>query len=147
MAKKLSLAEQIQARTQQNIVKSRSGSGKTTYLDRFVSVLTDDEGNPTEPKTRVQIVGEISAQIVLEQVETDKASGARENDFELTEDGDGPDDILLATVNKKVKNQVASAIANNQNSTSLSFNEAYKDKWMVVKGDGGTISLAPKSAE
>ena len=124
MAKgKNSLMEQIQARTQQNIVKSRSGSGKTTYLDRFVDVLTDENGDPTEPKNRVQIVGEISAQIVLETVEAQKASGERTNDFELTEDGSGEDDLLLASVNKKVKNQVASAIANNQNSTSLSFNE------------------------
>jgi hypothetical protein len=147
MAKKNALLEQVLARTESNIVKKRGTSGKTTYLDRFVNCLTDDEGNPTEPKLRTQIIAEMSFDICMEKVEADKAAGKRENDFELTETADGPDDLLLAEVNKKCKNQVASAIADNQNSTSISFNENYKNKWRVVKHDGGKVSLEALSAE
>lgn len=141
MAKKeaLSLMEQISQRTKQNIVKTRSGSGKTTYLDRFVNVLTDDEGNPTEPKTRTQIIAEISCQIVEEKLDGEK--------LELTESMDSEHDILVADTNRKVRNQVASAIAKNNNSTSVSYNEKYKDKYEVIKGDGGVVSLARKKAE
>jgi hypothetical protein len=129
------LLAQVLARTEANIVKKRSGSGKNTYLDRFVGALTDEEGNPTEPKTRTQIIAEMSLAIVQEKAEE------RGTPFQLTESGDGEDDLLLAEVNKKCKNQVASAIANNQNSTSISFNENYKDKWKVNKHDAGKISL------
>lgn len=129
------LLAQVLARTESNIVKKRSGSGKTTYLDRFVEVLTDDEGNPTEPKTRTQIIAEMSLAICLEKTE------GRETPFSLTEAGDSEDDLLLAETNKKCKNQVASAIAKNNNSTSISYNENYKDKWEVVKHDGGKVSL------
>jgi hypothetical protein len=135
------LLSQVLARTEANVVKKRGGSGKVTYLDRFVQVLTDDEGNPTEPKTRTQIIAEMSLAIIQEKIE------GREEPFTLTEAGDGEDDLLLAEVNKKCKNQVASAIANNQNSTSISYNENYKDKWQVVKHEGSKVSLAPVSAE
>lgn len=137
--KALSLMEQISQRTKQNIVKTRSGSGKTTYLDRFVDVLTDENGNPIEPKTRTQIIAEISCQIVAEELD-----GAP---LELTETMDGPHDLLVADVNRKVRNQVASAIAKNNNSTSVSYNEKYKDIYEVVKGDGGLVSLVRKNAE
>lgn len=147
----LSLMEQVLARTESNIVKKRGSSGKSTYLDRFVEVLTDADGNPTAPKTRLQVIAEMSCAIAVEQVEADKAAGKRENDLELTESGDGPDDLLIAEINKKVKNQVASAIADNNNSTSISFNENYKDKWKVEKHSGNKISLidlkASKEAE
>jgi hypothetical protein len=137
----MSLMEQVLARTESNIVKKRGSSGKSTYLDRFVEVLTDSDGKPTEPKSRLQVIAEMSCAIAVEQIEADKAAGKRENDLELTESGDGPDDLLIAEINKKVKNQVASAIADNNNSTSISFNENYKDKWKVEKHSGNKISL------
>lgn len=140
MAKKNDLLAQVLARTESNIVKKRSGSGKKTYLDRFVECLVDEEGNPTEPKTRTQIIAEMSFAIIQEQTKD------RETPFELTEEGNGPDDLLLAEVNKKVKNQVASAVANNNNSTSISYNDNYKDKWEVVK-DGSLISLRAKTQD
>ena len=129
------LLSQVLARTEQNIVKKRGTSGKATYLDRFVTVLTDDEGNPTEPKTRTQIVAEMSLAIIQEKIE------GRAEPFTLTEAGDSEDDLMLAEINKKCKNQVASAIAKNNNSTSISYNENYKDKWTVVKHEGSKVSL------
>lgn len=140
MAKKNSLLEAVKARTEANVVKSRSGSGKVTYLDRFVDVLTDDEGNPTAPKERLDVIAEISLQILEEQLTKDGTL----DQFELTESQDGPWDIMLADINRKVKAQVASAVADNNNSTSISYNEKYKDKWEVVK-DGKMISLVAKS--
>jgi hypothetical protein len=139
MAKKMTLLEAVKARTEANVVKSRSGSGKTTYLDRFVDVLTDDNGNPTEPKERVIVIAEISAQILEEQLIKDGTL----DQFELTEAKDGEFDIMLADINRKVKAQVASAVADNNNSTSISYNENYKDKWEVVK-DGKNIALVAK---
>ena len=137
-----SLMEQVLQRTESNVVKKRSGSGKTTYLDRFVDVLLDSDGNPTEPKTRVQIVAEMSYQIISEQLEADVKSGKRESaTLDLTEEGTSADDLMLADINNKCKNQVASAVARNNNSTSLSYNDKYKDKWHVVK-DGNTVALA-----
>ncbi len=134
------LLDAVKARTATNVVKARSGSGKTTYLDRFVDVLTDEEGNPTEPKERVDIIAEISGQILTEQLEKD----GKLDDFALTETMDGEFDIQLAEINKKVKAQVASAVADNNNNTSISFNEKYNTKWEVVK-EGKTIALMAKS--
>lgn len=139
MAKKNALLEAVKARTEANVIKSRSGSGKTTYLDRFVDVLTDDEGNPTEPKERIDVISLISVQILEEQLIKDGTL----DQFELTEAKDGPFDIMLADINRKVKAQVASAVADNQNSTSISYNENYKDKWEVTK-EGKTIGLVAK---
>lgn len=139
MAKRNALLEAVKARTEANVIKSRSGSGRTTYLDRFVDVLTDDEGNPTAPKERLDVIAEISFQILEEQLEKD---GTTEQ-FELTEAKDGVFDIMLADINRKVKAQVASAVADNNNSTSISYNENYKDKWEVVK-EGKTVGLIAK---
>ena len=125
-----------------NISKSRSGSGRKTYLDRFVSSLLDEDGNPTEPKTRTQVVAEISLDLAQEQRKAEIANGEDVEEFTLTAEGDTADDELFAKINKRVKNQVASAVANNKNSTSVSFNPKYKDVWKVVK-DGNFISLAP----
>lgn len=135
-----SLLDKVAARTRENVVKSGGGSGRTTYLDRFVDVLTDEDGNPTEAKDRLQVITEISAQILTEQLE----EAGLLDEFELTEDGSGKYDIMLAKVNKKVKAQVASAVADNNNNTSVSFNPKYKDKWEVVK-EGKTVALAPKA--
>jgi len=146
MAKKLSLRDQIKQRTEKNISKSRSGGGRTTYLDRFVDVLTDDKGNPVEPMTRRDIIAEISVQMVEEEVKSQVAAGDRPEGepLNLTEEMNSEDDLMVADINRKVKAQVASAVANNNNSTSLSFNDKYKDKYEVLKLDGGLIQLAVK---
>lgn len=140
MAKKVSLLDAVRARTEENVVKSKSGSGRVTYLDRFVDVLTDEDGNPSEPKTRTDVTAEISAQILQEQLEKEN----RVDDFELTQTKDGEFDIMLADINRKVKAQVASAVADNKNSTSISFNEKYRDIWEVAK-EGSMISLVRKN--
>lgn len=141
VSKSNSLLEQVLARTESNIVKKRSSGGKSTYLALFVDVLTDEDGKPTAPKTRTDITALMSFKIVSDKVAQDLAEGKRETEFALTQEGTSEDDMLLATVNKKCKNQVASAIANNNNSTSISFNEDYKNKWRVEKHPGGLISL------
>lgn len=130
------------AATTKNIVKSRGASGKSTYLDRFVDVLLDENREPTEAKDRNQITAEISLDIALEMRADEQAMNADLLDFNLTQEGDTEDDIAFAVLNKKVKNQVAAAIANCQNSTSLSYNDKYKDVWSVVK-EGNKVSLAP----
>lgn len=132
--------------TVDNITKSRGGSGRKTYLDRFVETLLDENGNPTEPKTRTQVVAEISLEIAIEQREADIADGLDVEEFTLTAEGDTKDDEIFATLNKRVKAQVASAVANNNNSTSISYNPKYKDVWKVKK-DGHFISLAPVTKE
>lgn len=134
------------AQTTSNIVKGRGTSGKTTYLDRFVNTLLDEEGNPTEPKERVQVIAEISLGICQEQRDAEKEKDADLPDFALTAERDTEDDAIFAKVNNKVKNQVAAAVANNQNSTSVSYNEKYKDVWQVVK-TGSKVSLAPVTEE
>lgn len=129
-----------------NISKSKSSSGKKTYLDRFVGALLNEDGNPTEPKTRTQVIAEISLDLAKEERDEQIANGEDVEPFALTPEGDSDDDELFATINKRVKNQVASAVAKNNNSTSVSYNPKYKDVWEVVK-DGSYISLAPVSKE
>lgn len=137
--KKNALLEAVKARTEANVVKSRSGSGRKTYLDRFVDVLTDENGEPVEAMERVDVIALISAQILEEQLEKE----GRLDQFELTDSKDGEFDIMLADINRKVKAQVASAVADNNNATSISYNENTKHKWEVVK-EGKTIGLKKK---
>lgn len=146
---KLSLRDQISQRTKQNIVKGRSGSSKTTYLDRFVDALTDDDGNPVEPMNRTDLIAAISLSIVEEKIEAQVEAGRdlKENPFELTPEMNSEDDLLVADVNRKVRSQVANAVAKNNNSTSLSYNEKYKDKYEVVKEDNNKIGLVLKQAK
>ena len=140
-AAKADLLAMAIAATKENTTKGRGGSGRTTYLDRFVQCLTDEDGNPIDPKTRNQITAEISLDIALEERAEQQAEDASVPDFMLTEAGDTEDDLEFKKINKRVKNQVAAAIANNQNSTSVSYNEKYKDKYKVVKHDGGLVGL------
>lgn len=128
--------------TASNITKSRGGSGRTTYLDRFVNNLLDENGSPVKPKPRTTVIAEISLEIALEKRADQMESGEDVEDFTLTADGDSEDDKLFRAINKKVKNQVASAVANNNNSTSVSYNEKYKNVWQVIK-TGNMVSLAP----
>jgi len=128
--------------TTANIVKGRGTSGRVTYLDRFVNTLLDEDGNPTEPKERLSVIAEMTLEICQEQRQSEKAEDDSLEDFTLTAGRDTADDEIFAKINNKVKNQVAAAIANNQNSTSVSFNEKYKDVWQVAK-KGSKVSLEP----
>lgn len=126
--------------TKDNITKSRGGSGRTTYLDRFVKNLLDENGQPLQAKPRVQVIAEISLEIAIEQRNDEIEAGKDVEPFALTAEGDSEDDKLFAKINKKVKNQVASAVADNKNNTSVSYHPDYKDVWRVVKV-GNTVAL------
>lgn len=131
---KLSVQELAMQLTEVNTVKARGGSGRKTYLDRFVETLLDENGQPTEPKTRVGIISEISLAIALEKnPELDLTSEEGQTEF--------------AKVNKKVKPMVNAAISDSNNSTALSYNEEYKDVWEVVKHPGKLVSLQAKDAD
>ncbi len=122
-------------------VKGRGGSGRVTYLDRFVTACTDADGNPIEPQKRAHITGKIAFAICNETRSDEVAAGEATDPFTLTAEGEGADDEAFAASCKKVKSQVNAAIANNNNSTSLSYNPKYKDAYKIVKGDGGTIGI------
>ena len=131
---KLSVQELAMQLTEANTVKARGGSGRKTYLDRFVETLLNEDGQPTEPKTRVGIISEISLAIALEKnPELDLTSEEGQAEF--------------AKVNKKVKPMVNAAISDSNNSTALSYNEEYKDVWEVVKHPGKLVSLQAKEAD
>jgi hypothetical protein len=124
---KPTLLELAMAQTEANTVKARGGSGRTTYLDRFVAALLDADGQPAEPMLRVHVIGKISLDIALE----------KNPELDLTNDEHKEE---FAAINKKVKPMVNAAISNSNNSTSLSYNEDYKDVWQVVK-TGKTVAL------
>ena len=135
------------AATMANTVKGRGGSGKTTYLDRFVDCLLDENGEPTAPKSRTQIIAEITYAICVEKREEAIADGLETAAFTLTEKRDTDDDAEFAATNQKVKAQVASAIAKNNNSTSVSYNPKYKDVWSVGKDGKNVFLVAVPAAE
>lgn len=137
--KKVSLMDKAMALTTANIVKGRGASGKTTYLDRIVANLLDEDGNPGEPKTRTQIIGEVSLEIAIEANKTALEAGTEgvvefdlENEDHIAE---------FKAINLKVKPMVAAAVSNSNNSTALSYNDKYKNVWQVVK-EGNTVALA-----
>lgn len=131
---KLTVQELAMQLTEANTVKARGGSGRKTYLDRFVETLLDENGQPTEPKTRVGIISMISLAIALENnAELDLTSEEGKEEF--------------AKINKKVKPMVNAAISDSNNSTALSYNEEYKDVWEVVKHPGKLVSLQAKEAD
>lgn len=133
------LMNEALALVEQNLTKKRGGSGKTTYLDRFVKCLLDEDGNPTEPKSRLQIISEISLDIAKESRATAIAAGEPVSEFNFAVEEDKAEFIEIA---KKVKPMVAAAISNSNNSTALSYNEKYKEVWTIVKDKvEGTVSL------
>ena len=135
--------DKLLAITIANTVKGRGASGKTTYLDRFVKILLDENGQPTAGKTRSQIIAEMSYDIAVEQRKEEQLADATIADFDL----DSVADLaIFAEINNKVKNQVAAAVSDSQNATALSYNAQYKDVWVIVK-EGSLISLAAKVAE
>ena len=137
------LMDKLLAITIANTVKGRGASGKTTYLDRFVKILLDENGQPTAGKTRSQIIAEMSYDIAIEQRKEEQLADAAIADFDL----DNVADLaIFAEINNKVKNQVAAAVSDSQNATALSYNAQYKDVWTIVK-EGSLISLAAKVAE
>lgn len=128
--------------TTANTVKGRGASGKTTYLDRFVKILLDENGQPLPGKTRTQIIAIMSYEIATEQREEEIAADPTKQPFDL----DNVDDLaIFAELNEKCKNQVAAAVSDSNNATALSYNTLYKDTWVVVK-TGALVSLAPKAA-
>ena len=137
------LMDKLLAITIANTVKGRGASGKTTYLDRFVKILLDENGQPTPGKTRSQIIAEMSYDIAIEQRKEEQLADATIEDFDL----DNVADLaIFAEINNKVKNQVAAAVSDSQNATALSYNAQYKDVWTIVK-EGNTVALAAKVAE
>ena len=137
------LMDKLLAITIANTVKGRGASGKTTYLDRFVKILLDENGQPTAGKTRSQIIAEMSYDIAIEQRKEEQLADATIADFDL----DNVADLaIFAEINNKVKNQVAAAVSDSQNATALSYNAQYKDVWTIVK-EGNTVALAAKVAE
>ena len=137
------LMDKLLAITIANTVKGRGASGKTTYLDRFVKILLDENGKPTAGKTRSQIIAEMSYDIAIEQRKEEQLADATIADFDL----DNVADLaIFAEINNKVKNQVAAAVSDSQNATALSYNAQYKDVWTIVK-EGNTVALAAKAAE
>ena len=137
------LMDKLLAITIANTVKGRGASGKTTYLDRFVKILLDENGQPTAGKTRSQIIAEMSYDIAIEQRKEEQLADATIADFDL----DNVVDLAtFAEINNKVKNQVAAAVSDSQNATALSYNAQYKDVWTIVK-EGNTVALAAKVAD
>lgn len=131
--------EKAMAMTTANTVKARGGSGKTTYLDRIVNVMLDENGEPAEPQTRTEIIAKVSLAICVEQCDDDVkqgVEGATAFDFENEDHLD-----LFKKVNLKVKPMVAAAVSNSNNSTALSYNDKYNKVWEIVK-DGNTVALA-----
>jgi len=137
------LMAKLMAITTANTVKGRGASGKTTYLDRFVNILLDENGNPTAGKTRTQIIAIMSYDIAIEQRESEREANPELPEFSLES---AEDLAIFADLNEKCKNQVAAAVSDSNNATALSFNAQYKDVWQVVK-IGNLVSLAPKSAD
>ena len=136
------LMAKLMAITTSNTVKGRGASGKTTYLDRFVSILLDENGQPLPGKTRTQIIAIMSYDIAVEQRKEDQAADASIADFDL----DNVDDLaIFAELNEKCKNQVAAAVSDSNNATALSYNTQYKDVWKVVK-TGNLVALEAKVA-
>lgn len=100
------------------LVKKRSMSGKT-YLSRFVSKLN---GKTRETgMTRLDIIADISGDIEQEK-------WAKDGGFDFKNE----EHVASFTkTSKKVQNQVAAAISDSQNNTSLSFNPETKDKYSL----------------
>lgn len=142
-APKNGLMAKLLAITVANTVKGRGASGKHTYLDRFVSILLDENGKPTPGKSRSEIIAIMSYDIAVEQRQADQVEDKELKDFDL----DSPADLaIFAEINNKVKNQVAAAVSDSNNATALSYNALYKDVWTVVK-DGQLVSLKAKEAK
>ncbi len=136
------LMAKLMAITTANTVKGRGASGKTTYLDRFVKILLDENGNPIKPgKTRTQIIAIMSYDIAVEQRQEEQTANPELADFDLDK---AEDLVVFAELNEKCKNQVAAAVSDSNNATALSYNTQYKDVWQVVK-EGNLVSLAPKA--
>ena len=145
MAKKANtLLEQALEVSQATLSTSRSGGGsRTTYLDRFVNVLLDENGNPTERKTRVKITTEIALEIVQEEVAKIQAENEDAPDFTFENEEYME---LYKKILVKAKSQVAACVANNKNNTSLTYNPKYKDVWTLNK-EGGLIGLVAIETE
>ena len=117
--------------TKQNVVKNRSTTG-VTYLSRFVDILS--KTTEDEAMTRVEVISAISLQISKEVHE----------DFDFANEEHA---AFFTATNGKVKAQVAAAISNSNNNTSLSYNERFKDLYQLNEGNserGKVYWITPK---
>lgn len=117
----MSLEEKALELTKANVQKGRSAR-TGSYLAKFVDILTgvDEESG----LTRIEIIAKMSVGICEEDFAADGGL-----DFENPEHVEH-----FATINKKVKAQVAAAISDSQNNTALSFNPTTKDKYELQRG-------------
>ena len=113
--------------TRANVVKSRTSNG-VTYLSRFVELLKDKTEETA--MTRVEIIAALSVQIVKEVYVDEEFSFDNEEHTEF-----------FAETNRKAKSQVAAAISNSSNNTSLSYNERFKNKYELqsTQNEKGTV--------
>lgn len=109
--------------TRANVQKGRSAR-TGSYLGKFVAILS--ELDEDDALTRIEIIAKMSVGICQDEFEADGGL-----DFENPEHVEH-----FAEVNKKVKAQVAAAISDSQNNTSLSYNPTTKDKYELKRGMG-----------
>ncbi len=110
--------------TRANVVKGRT-SKTGSYLHKFIDTLNGRD--ETNAKNRVEIIATISVGICQEQF-------AAEGGLDL----ENPEHVdYFGITNKKVKAQVAAAISNSQNNTSLSYNPTTKDKYVLCTAESG----------
>lgn len=118
--------EQLEAKalemTKANVQKGRTAR-TGSYLAQFVDILSacDEES----ALTRIEIIAKMSVARCQDAFEADGGL-----DFENPEHVEA-----FAEVNRKVKSQVAAAISDSQNNTSLSFNPTTKDKYELNKSE------------
>ena len=99
-------------------MKRKSGVRTGTYLSRIVALL-NEEASEESPLTRQQLIAYIALDIVAETFESE--GGYDPENEEHAE--------YFAKVTAKCKNQVAAALSNSQNNTSLTFNPQYADTY------------------
>jgi len=104
--------------TRANVSKGRAAR-TGSYLTKFVDIL--DGRDEATALTRIQIIAKMSVGICSEDFAADGGL-----DFENPEHVEH-----FGEVNKKCKSQVAAAISDSQNNTSMSFNPNTKDKYQL----------------
>lgn len=132
--KKMSTSDKLQKALELTKANSKGkGTGRVTALDRFVGLFSEGA-----KLTREEIVAKLSLQFAEANIE----------DFDF-DNQEHMDEFL--EINRKAKDQVANAIANSKNNTSLSFNPKYKDRYVIASDtneEGIKIYwLEPKSAD
>ena len=118
--------EQLEAQalelTKSNVQKGRK-TRTGSYLQRFIAAINGrDESTALN---RVEIIAKVSVAMCQEDFAADGGL-----------DFSNPEHVEhFEKINKRVKSQVAAAISNSNNNTSLSFNPNTKDKYELHKAD------------